>query len=373
MNETDFLKVIEAEPANPVPRLVYADWLDEQGDPRGELLRIQEELRRIQVPDRAIKEVRMHELLKDGVEPLMITHTTSIGMKMVLIFPGEFVMGSPETEEDRNDDEDQVAVRLTQGFWLGRHAVTQSEWRQVMGNQPWKGKDYVQENPVCPATFIGWEDVIVFCRRLTEQELRAGRLQQGWEYTLPTEAKWEYTCRAGTTSHYSFGENDSDLDHYAWFSENAWDKGELYAHPIAQKMPNSWGLFDMHGNVWEWCRDWAADKLPGGHDPEVTVEGSYRVYRGGSWRLSSGICRSAFRGLVRAFVPEQLSGFPHRPRFVQVSGGRSEDRNNAGTEPATSYPAGGGAAVQVSPSTSFKFRRTTDTRGTAHGSGHQGL
>ena len=114
MNETEFLKAIEAEPTDPLPRLVYADWLDEQGDPRGELLRIQEEIRRIKVPDRAAKESRMHELLNEGVEPLTITHTSSTGMGLVLIFPGEFMMGSPGDEDFRDGNEDQVKVQLSQ-------------------------------------------------------------------------------------------------------------------------------------------------------------------------------------------------------------------------------------------------------------------
>lgn len=297
MNENEFLKVIEAKPENPVPRLVYADWLDEQGDPRGELLRIQEELRQIDVPNRAAKEARMHELLSEGVEPLVITHTASIGMKMVLIFPGEFVMGSPAGEEGRSDNEGQVETAISQAFWLGQSPVTQREWQQIMGHQPWKGKDYVLDDPGCPATFVSWEDAIAFCQKLTEQEHQSGRLPESCEYRLPTEAQWEYACRAGTTTRYFFGEDDSELGHYAWFAENTWDKGEgaQSAHLVGQKLPNPWRLFDMQGNVWEWCRDWYADKLPGGRDPEVTVEGSLRVARGGTWGHPSWKCRSAFR------------------------------------------------------------------------------
>ena len=204
-------------------------------------------------------------------------------------------MGSAAGEEGRFDNEAQVKTTISQAFWLRQSPVTQREWQQIMGHQPWKGKDYVLDDPSCPATFVSWEDAGDFCRKLTEQERQAGRLPETCEYRLPTEAQWEYACRAGTTTRYFFGEDDSDLDQYAWFAENTYDKGEQSAHPVGQKLPNPWGLFDMHGNVWEWCRDWYADKLPGGPDPEVAHEGSYRVYRGGCWYFTAGLCRSADR------------------------------------------------------------------------------
>ena len=296
MNELDFLKVIETEPANPVPRLVYADWLDERGDPRGELLRIQEELRRIEVPDRAAKEARMHELLRDGIEPLMITRTNSIGMPKVLIFPGEFLMGTPEKEQDRFAHSNQVEVTLTRAFWLGKCPVTQAEWQQVMGNHPWRGQEDVQEDPACPATYVSWEDAIAFCRTLTDQDREAGRLPKAWEHTLPTEAQWEYACRAGTTTHFSFGDQETQLGTYAWFVGNSFEVGERYPHPVGQKQPNPWGLYDIHGNVLEWCRDGWQTKLPGGTNPESGHEGSCGVYRGGSWYDNSRGCQSAYRG-----------------------------------------------------------------------------
>ncbi len=297
MNDNDFLEAIEAEPANAVPRLVYADWLDNQGDPRGELLRIQEELRHLNVPRRAEKEARMHELLNEGVEPLMVTRTNSIGMQEVLIFPGEFLMGSPANEEGQLDNENQVEVRLTQGFWLGKYTVKQAEWQQIIGNRPWEEKDYVRDAPDCPVTFVSWEDAMDFCRRLTEKARLSGRLPDEWKYTLPTEAQWEYACRCGTTTAYSFGDDSSKLGDYVWFADNADDVGEEYPHAVGTKAPNPWELSDLHGNVGEWCRDWYADNLPGGPDPEVTVKGwGMRVSRGGCWFTSARDCRSACRG-----------------------------------------------------------------------------
>jgi sulfatase modifying factor 1 len=206
-------------------------------------------------------------------------------------------MGSPKDEKGRSpDDEDQVQVTLTRGFWLGQHEVTQSEWRRVMQTAPWSGEDYVKEGDNYPATYVSWEDAMKFCQKLTDQERIAGRLPVDWEYSLPTEAQWEYACRGGAKSRYSFGDDESDLGEYAWFDKNALDIGEKYAHTVGQKKANAWGLYDMHGNVWEWCRDCYADKLVGGADPQGPSTDSDRVFRGGSWSDTSGDCRSASRG-----------------------------------------------------------------------------
>ncbi|MFV0443280.1 MAG: formylglycine-generating enzyme family protein [Planctomycetaceae bacterium] len=144
-------------------------------------------------------------------------------------------------------------------------------------------------------TYVSWEDASEFCRKLTASERAAGRLPSGWSYTLPTEAQWEYACRAGTTGPYN-GDGTGVLSDYAWYDSNADDVGEKYAHPVGQKKANRWGLLDMHGNVWEWCQDWYGEKLPGGRDPLLSSGGSYRVYRGGSWDYSAWGCRSANRG-----------------------------------------------------------------------------
>ena len=120
---------------------------------------------------------------------------------------------------------------------------------------------------------------------------------RNWEYRLPTEAQWEYACRAGTTTKYSFGDDASKLGDYAWFVDNAKNTDEAYAREVGQKLPNAWNLHDMHGNLWEWCVDWYQSDLPGGRDPEVAEEGSSsaRVDRGGSWRVSAEVCESAYR------------------------------------------------------------------------------
>lgn len=309
MNENDFLDAIQAAPTDPVPRLVYADWLDEQGDPRGELLRIQEELRRIEVSDRPLKEARMHELLNDDVEPLLIRHTTSTGMEEVLIFPGEFLMGSPPNEAGHGEDENQVAVQLTQPFWLARCVVTREDYGGTMKDRPLRPNRSVPDDSGCPATYVDWEDAVAFCRNLTEQELQAGQLPEGWEYALPTEAQWEYACRGGTTTPYSCGADRGELFHHAWFDETTSVLGQDSLQPVGRKRPNPWGLFDMHGNVLEWCRDFYTDRLPGGQDPEIATGKAFRSVRGGFWRLTARDCRSAYRGKYNPGQSAHFLGF----------------------------------------------------------------
>jgi sulfatase modifying factor 1 len=229
--------------------------------------------------------------------------------KLVWIPPGDFTMGSPKDEKGRNDDENQVQVTLSKGFWLGQYEVTQSEWQRVMQTTPWSEKDNVKEGDSYPATYASWDDAVKFCEKLTEQERTAGRLPEGWSYTLPTEAQWEYACRAGTKSRFSFGDDDSDLEEYAWFYKNAPHTGERYAHLVGQKKANSWGLFDMHGNVCEWCRDRYAKELAGGTDPLGPSTGSGRVYRGGCWDDPAGYCGSAYRNWFAPARRDILVGF----------------------------------------------------------------
>ena len=147
--------------------------------------------------------------------------TNSLGMKLKLIPAGEFEMGSPASEADRDDDETQHHVKLSQPFYLGVHEVTQGQWQAVMGTTPWSGQDYVKEGADYPATYVSWEDAVKFCEELTKRERAAGRLRADQEYRLPTEAQWEYACRGGTSTAYSFGDDASKLGEYAWFDGNA--------------------------------------------------------------------------------------------------------------------------------------------------------
>ena len=202
--------------------------------------------------------------------------TNSIGMKFKLLPAGTFTMG-----EGANAHE----VMLTKPFRMGIHEVTQAQYRQVMGGNPSKSNG--ANNPV---ELVSWDDAIEFCRRLSDLPAEKA---VGQVYHLPTEAQWEYACRAGTTTKYSFGDDNSTLGNYAWARENSGEK----THPVSSKQPNPWGLYDMHGNVWEWCQDLHGD-YPSGSvtDPTGARFGSSRVLRGGSWAYSAVHCRSANRG-----------------------------------------------------------------------------
>ena len=226
--------------------------------------------------------------------------TNSIGLELIEIPAGKFTMGSPAGEKGRQPDEEQVGVTLTKPFFLGKTEVTQGQWKQVMGTEPWEGQDDVQVDKDCPATFVSFFDAVEFCETLTDLERKDGKLKANEEYRLPTEAEWEYACRAGTTKAYSFGDGASKLGEYGWFNGNTF--GERYAHKVGLKKPNPWGLHDVHGNVWEWCSDWFDAKISGGIDPGGPDGGSRRVGRGGCWRSYAppggvvSVCRSAYRG-----------------------------------------------------------------------------
>ena len=220
---------------------------------------------------------------------------------LVAIPAGSFMMGSPEDEtdhfDDENqvqvDDENQVQVRITKPFRMGRTVITQAQWRAVMGTEPWRhgGLEKNQCGDDFPAVYVSWHDAVLFCETLTGLERETGRLTASQSYRLPTEAEWEYACRAGTTTAYSFGDDPEQLGEYGWFYGNSRSR----LHAVAQKKPNPWGLFDMHGNVWEWCADWFDATLAGGDDPVGPAAGSGRVGRGGRWSPDASRCRSAFR------------------------------------------------------------------------------
>ena len=213
-------------------------------------------------------------------------------MEMRWIPPGTFTMGSPDTEAGRFIDEDPTyEVTLSEGFWLARTPCTREQWFAVM-----KGEDKEKEKQPnighSPMTWISWLDCMAFCEQL-------GACFPGTELRLPTEAQWEYACRAGMTSAFNDGSEctkpagkDPALDKLGWFKENSGGG----THPVGDKQPNAWGLYDMHGNVWEWCRDWYGPYAGEAQvDPVGRDSGQDRVLRGGScWSIAKH-CRSACR------------------------------------------------------------------------------
>jgi sulfatase modifying factor 1 len=217
----------------------------------------------------------------------------SIGMDLVLLPPGKCTIGSPVSEKDRLDNEAQVEVILTKAFYMAKTEVTQAQWQAVMGTTPWKGRDCVREGDNYAATYVSWHDALAFCEKLSEKE--------NAEYRMPSEAEWEYACRAGAATRFSFGDDDSKLGDHAWWGGILGDgsaKDEQYAHEVGQKQANQFGLHDMHGNVWEWSRDIFTNELSGGIDPPPSADGKVGVCRGGGWNSYASRCRSAFRNRI---------------------------------------------------------------------------
>ncbi|MFA6109848.1 MAG: SUMF1/EgtB/PvdO family nonheme iron enzyme [Candidatus Latescibacterota bacterium] len=211
-------------------------------------------------------------------------------MDFVWIAPGTFMMGSPSSESGRGSNEGpQHEVTLTQGYWLGKYEITQGQWQGVLGTTPWAGRSYVQSNASHPAVYISWNEVQGLVHALNESSGDS-------LYRLPTEAEWEYACRAGTTTLWSFGDDESQLWDYAWYDANAESVGKYYGQPVGTRQGNPWGLHDMHGNVWEWVQDWYGDYGSGAvTDPAGPSTGSARVMRGGFFGSPARATRSAIR------------------------------------------------------------------------------
>ena len=216
------------------------------------------------------------------------TITNSIGMELVLIPAGEFVMGIPEQYRDAYPPH---RVKISKSFYLAKTELTQGEWVKVIGSKPWKDNIFVKEGANYPATYMNWNDAVFYCRLLSEKE--------GKRYRLPTEAEWEYACRAGTTTAFNFGDDEHLLSDYGWWKGNkSNDVRELFAHEVSQLRPNAWGLYDMHGNVSEWCDDWYAGdyyKRSPLIDPRGFKRGTLHVHRGGGWSSEAALCKSSAR------------------------------------------------------------------------------
>ncbi len=208
-----------------------------------------------------------------------------LGLELIHVKAGTFTMGSDSDEPQRDKAEGpRTEVTLTHPFWLGKTEVTQAQYEAIVGLNPSRFKEV---GPNAPVEEVSWDDAMKFCELLNLRERKAKHLPRGYEYTLPTEAQWEYACRAGTTG--SYAGNPASM---GWSNGNS--KGTT--HPVAQLQPNQWGFYDMSGNILEWCYDWY-DDYPGGkvRNPSGPVRGHFRIARGGSWRMDARVGRSAAR------------------------------------------------------------------------------
>jgi uncharacterized protein (TIGR02996 family) len=299
-DEQVLLAALHPDPGDDAAWLALADCLEEAGQvQRAELLRLHRGLRgQTEGPHRQGMEVRIQHLLQAGVRPCVPTLTNSIGMQFVLIPAGAFLMGSPAGESERNEDEQQHPVEITRPFYLGAFPVTQAQWQAVMGCNPsyfcagGGGKDKVErlDTSDFPVEQVNWEDATAFLAMLSalEEEREVGR-----KYRLPTEAEWEYCCRGGASSFTPYHFADTIDSNRANFNGNL-----RRTSKVGSYQPNGFGLYDMHGNVWEWCQDWYDKNCYGKSppaDPPGPPQGTFRVIRGGSWDNGGLCCRSAFR------------------------------------------------------------------------------
>jgi formylglycine-generating enzyme required for sulfatase activity len=229
---------------------------------------------------------------KQPPKELTVDLGKGVKLEMVLIPAGEFKMGSPDDVFDR--EKPQHRVRITKPFYLGKYPVTQGQYERMTGKNPsyfsksGGGRDKIGEEDTSqfPVECVSWGDAVEFCKRLSAKEKK--------EYRLPTEAQWEYACRAGSKTRYYFGDDESQLGEYAWFRDNSGGK----THPVGQKKPNAWGLCDVHGHVWEWCQDWYGEYQENSpaDDPTGPATDSYRVLRGRAWFDPAWIDSSVSRG-----------------------------------------------------------------------------
>ena len=207
---------------------------------------------------------------------------------MVMIRPGAFQRGN-------------YRITLTTNFWMGKYEVTQGEYEALMKSNP----SYFPGDTNRPVEKLKFPEALAYCAELTRREAEAGRLQPGYSYRLPTEAEWEYACRAGTTNLLSFGD-PALADEFAWTLDNS----DSTPHPVGQKKPNQWGLYDMHGNVWEWCNDWFAPFPEKDlQNPMGAITSKFKVFKGGSWNHNLELARASSRFMMETNQAVNFVGF----------------------------------------------------------------
>jgi uncharacterized protein (TIGR02996 family) len=303
--EESFLKDIADNPHDQSLWLILADWLQEQPEPlrqqRGEFVRLLHAIRHEpSAPEQPAREARLHELLAAGAGPCTPILVNSVGMRLALVPAGRFLMGSPRSEEGHCSDEGpRHEVHLTRPFWLGVHPISQREYQAITGSNPSVFSSTYKGSLEHPLDNVSWNDAVEFCERLSAlpEEKAAGRV-----YRLPTEAEWEYACRAGTTTPFFFGPTmtSEQVNYNAQQPYGGSPKGLYRSRTVACGTfpPNAFGLCDLHGNVREWGADWYLGKPYTGRprrDPKGPRTGKVRIQRGGGWADVGNLCRAAIR------------------------------------------------------------------------------
>lgn len=314
--EDAFLQALHAEPNDETTWLALADWLEDDGQSeRADLVRLVRTLRTLPVMKRSRERARLEKrvagLLAAGVRPVVAEVVNSIGMRLALVPPGRFRMGSPKEEKQRKEEETAHEVEITRAFYLGVFPVTQGQWRRVMGRNPScycatgdrKGQVKGLDTNDFPVEQVSWEDAQAFLKKLTRSQ---GEVKKGWKYRLPTEAEWEYACRGGAASSTAFHFGNSLSSTQANF-DGRYPYGGAAAGPCLERTskvgsyrPNALGLYDMHGNVMEWCSDSYEEDYylnSPAQDPPGPAGGSSPspVFRGGSLCRCGEFCRAAYR------------------------------------------------------------------------------
>jgi uncharacterized protein (TIGR02996 family) len=311
--ESVLLQALHEQPADRTAWLILADCLEDQGESeRAELVRLRYCLQEASDSrQRAVWEARTRALLEAGVRPTVPLLVNSLGQQLALIPPGQFMMGSPANQPSRYSDEDPWhRVEITRPFYLSTTPVTQAQYQGLTGQNPshfssqgeGKGRVHKLKTQAFPVENVSWFDAKSFCVRLSElpEERRAGRV-----YRLPTEAEWEYACRAGIRCDQfhvgsSLSSLQANIDGNQPFGDAPLGPCLGRPCPVASFLPNAWGLYDLHGNVWEWCADWydagyyRSSPLRDPPGPTEVTDG-YRSIRGGSWNFRAVTCRTAYR------------------------------------------------------------------------------
>lgn len=323
MNYSTSITNIARNPDDWAPRLEYADALAQQSDGthivQAELIRLSYSILHGHWDCRECQ-ARLVELSRQQINIPAADFTSSCGAKMVLLPPGSFMFGGAGSVDFAADELPPIPVTLTRGFWIGERPVTCRQWISVMGCMPQVYQPLTTQQTdrlaYTPVTCILYDEALQFCKKLTTMDRLAGYIRDNECYTLPTEVQWEYACRAGSAARYCFGDDFALLGEYAWYIDNSLRNGPNTPRPhvAGLRRPNQWGLYDMHGNVNEWCLPcspaaYIRRLAAGVCDPAPSDYSSAVVARGGSWLHSALYLVSAGRHHFARIIRRNSVGF----------------------------------------------------------------